>query len=311
MLTLLLIPFVVAAERGEPIVVGGGAAATAGVAVPRQGVTTDTGGLPQVEGDLGFRSGSLSGRIDLDLAILLVDGHPTPVTLVPENAWIAVGGSDVSLAAGSFVGPWRIESVDPWDSALTSRSALSRHALPQAIAGGDLGWRGENGGIDVVGGVDLGAGIDLLAAPAAWAPGAPVLLGAYGHLDGKIFAAGAGGFWRPEARTGAISVDGRLDLAVVRADAQVVFGVKAPSGVALSAEVMPEFVLTPTARLEWYGQTPGGALGLAVRPVPFVRIAAEGALSDGLPQAWLSAEVFTPTTSRRKGVGGDVVDLGG
>lgn len=297
-----------AQDRGaaEPVTAGAGLDASAGLQFPKADTTTNTGGVPQLEGDLGFDTGGFGGRVDLDLAVVLVDGKLVPVTLVPEQAWVRVRGGDVALAAGAFVSPWRRESVDPWDRGLTSVSMVSRHAVPTQLAGGSLAWVGKGGGVSAVAGVDLGTGVDLLAPPVTWAPEAPLVVGAEGHVGKENFQVGGGAFYRPAAKTGGIELDARFDARMVVLEGQGLLGLQAPSGVTVSAEVLPHFVVSPAARLEWYGQTPGGALGVAVRPLPFLRFAAEGTYTDGLPGVWIAADVFTPGTSRRAGKGGDV-----
>jgi hypothetical protein len=301
----LLIASALAAKRSDDVVAGGGIDATAGLAFPARDETTNTGGLPQVEGDLGFRTGALSGRIDLDLSVLLVNGHLVPVTLVPEQVWVRVTGGDVYLAAGDLVPPWRAESPDPWDRALTTVSMLSLHAVPREMAGGWLGWNGQQGGLSLLGGVDLGQGVDLLSPPAAWAPDAPFLVGAHGWLRDKGFQVGGGVYYRPETKIGGVEVDGQLDVDFVLLDAQAVAGIHAPTGASLSAELFPDLLVAPAARLEVYGKRGGGALGMVIRPVEFVRVGAEGAYIDGLPSVWVSADIFAPATSHRLGDGGN------
>ncbi len=303
------ISFALAADQGGgsgSVTAGAGLDASAGITFPAAGQTANQGGVPQLEGDLGFETGGFGGRVDLDLSVVLVDGKLVPITLLPEQAWVRVTGGDAYLGAGVFISPWRRESVDPWDRALTSVSMLSLHAVPTQLAGGSLGWAGDTGGISATAGVDLGRGVDLLAPASTWAPDAPLVVGVEGHFGKPNFQVGGGGYYRPALKTGGLELDARFDASVIVVEGQGVIGLAAPSGVTLAAEVLPHFMVSPTARLEWYGQTPGGALGVAVRPLPFIRLAAEGTYSDGLPGVWIAADIFTPQTSRRAGKGGDL-----
>lgn len=307
MFTLISLALAAEPDRGgDAVTAGAGLDASAGLTFPSAGKTTDQGGVPQLEGDLGFDTGGFGGRVDLDLSVFLVDGKLVPVTLIPEQAWVRVRGGDVFLGAGAFVSPWRRESVDPWDRGLTSVSMLSLHGVPTQLAGGSLGWTGKTGGLSATAGVDVGTGVDLLAPTATWAPAAPLVVGVEGHVGRENFQIAGGGFYRPTTRTGGLELDARFDASVVVVEGQGMIGIAAPSGATVAAEVLPHFVVSPTARLEWYGQTPGGALGVAVRPLPFIRLAAEGTYTDGLPGVWIAADVFTPNTSRRAGKGGDI-----
>jgi hypothetical protein len=116
---------------------------------------------------------------------------------------------------------------------------------------------------------------------------------------------GLGGLYRPTSHAGALEVDARGDAQVLSVEGQVLFGLGAPSGVMVAVEALPHLFVEPTARIDWYGGTPGGALGVAFRPAPFVRLAVEANYEDATPGVWVAADVFTPSTSRRSGDGGD------
>lgn len=309
LLSLLLaaaVPGAAAAPQKEsPLTVGGGIDAGAGASFP-DGSPDPRAGAPQIEGDLGVRSGAFAMRIDLDLAVEIDQAGLAPLALTPEQAWLRVGGPNLFLAAGDFVAPWRRESVDPWDRGLTSTSMLSRKGLPTNLAGATFGGGTDHAGAEALVALDLGQGVNLLAPPATWAPQAPALLGAYGSLGTEVVEVGLGGFYRPGPRTGGLTLDAAVTTAPVRIEAQALAGLDAPHGATIAAEVLPRFVISPTARLEWYADQPGGALGIAVRPAPFIRLAAEGAYADGAPAVWIAADVFTPGTSRRTGDGGEV-----
>lgn len=297
MLALLCTLAHASSSNAATVIVGGGIDAGAGLVFPGP---TEVVGVPQIEGDLGVRTGSFGMRIDLDLGVWAAGG-PEVVTLVPEQAWIRVGGEKLFLAAGDFVGPWRRESVDPWDRGLTSASMLARHGLPVNVAGATLGGGQESAGFEVIGGLDLGDGYDLLGGGSL---DGPVVLGAHGHFGSPVIRAGGGGFYRPAPGTGGLEVDLRVDAQSLVVEAELLAGIRASDGAMVAVEVLPHFLVSPTARIEVYAQQVGGALGVAVRPAPFARIAAEAAWSDGVGSAWIGADLFTPATSWRAGDGG-------
>lgn len=303
-----MVLLVLLAQAADPVRVGGGL--SAGVALTiEEGDPPVTGGGTAAEADLAVDTGGLLLRLDLDLRYALAQGPVHALSLAPENAWVGVRGGDVALATGVMVAPWRTESVDGWDRGLVTESPVSDVGLGGPLAGGALAWRSEAGGLLVVGAVDLGKGVSLLEPLGGQLAGAPAVAGARGELAHGGLTLGAGGAWRPARHDGMLEVDGRLELASLLAEGQVVLGVASPSGGRVGVEVLPGALCSPAARIDGYAGRLGGALGVTARPAPFVRVAVEAAWYEDRPQVALAVDGYTPTTSRRSGVGGDVRDL--
>lgn len=284
----------------------GGAVDVAMIATDAGEKLATSGGLRQAEGDLSATGGALAGRLDLDLGIVFTGERFVPVSLVPERAWLRAGGGDLWLAGGAIVAPWRAESVDPWDDLFADVSTLGQRGVPGQILGGAVGWTGKEGAVWGIGGVDAGTGVDLLDPPSQWLAVVPGIVGARARFEWEELSVGGGGWWRPGLKTAGLEVDAGLDLELAHIDAIAVVGLDAPSGGMVRAEFLPDFVVSPGLRVEYFGREPGGALAVSLRPTEFLKFAAQAGYADGGAVGYLEAAIFAVPTSGRGGDPGDV-----
>ncbi|MFN7143201.1 MAG: hypothetical protein ACK4YP_05450 [Myxococcota bacterium] len=275
------------------VVAGGGVDLVGGV-VHAPGAWA-TAGSATVEGDLLVREGAVEVDVDLDVWLR----SPNPILgvlgVVPEVLRVRGDVGPLWLGAGFAPAPWRVEAVDGWDTTLVTWSVEHRRALPGSVLAAEVGIGTPERGVVFLGGLDLGAGWNLLGDAAGQITRAPILTGVHGQVGGDGVTFGGGVFAWPDTPAVAGQLGTTLDFEDVRLAAQVTGGWNATFGGHVQAELFPDGVATPVARAELLETQPGGAVGVAVRPVRWMALKAEVAYADAAPQVWVEAALFGET----------------
>ncbi len=297
-----------------PVSVGGAVAVRPSYAPVTGGSSLDVPGLGgEVEGDLTFTKGIVSGRFDLDVqgtvlpTLGIVNAPPGfPVNIVrPEQAQIQVGG-DTWLARGGVLNANL--GLDDWDEWLNYLPTWGESfgPSPGRMAGAEVGRVFGDGGpeIDVGGGLDMDSVLPIAEASVDY--------------QGTNWTTDSGFAAYPTTGAYMIVASGTVSPAPVVTIALDGLAGIAPAGTAETAYAgltvdgvfLPQLCVQPTVRVEgqfdpsgFTGNAPWTAsIGGALEPTSWSKILVEGKLigspiaSDATPTPALYASfaVFRP-----------------
>lgn len=282
----------------------GGGVSLGAYATPDAAGTFASTTVSQAEADARFATGVVYGRLDLD--VHMDPASPAWDGQVPlEWAMLQVSPGTWFVRAGVTNPNIGLEDWDDWVNYLPTTSVLFDGASPGRLGGGEVGWTFSDGGqAFVFGGWDMdwaapsfGGGYaseqdawstwsGLVAQPTLdFGTGTPGLYGFFGALE--IYPADA--LW--------LTLDGGGG----------VMGGSPFAGAQLIANVLPEAVVQPVARVEGVfdpddmmgAPVATASVGARVQPLDWLRVAVEGkysvdpATENGLG-AFLTLDVWRP-----------------
>ena len=289
-----LLLFAAFAHAASPNVeLGGAVDLMAGVTVG-EGGAVGAFGLRQLEGDLRVGSPEFGFNTQLDIAATFSGDGIFLYSIAPERLAVEGGGKGWKLEGGVFPGYFRMESVDPWrrNGVVTS---LAAQRLPGAILGAGAQLGDNRGGVDLLLGAQPST-VDVFAfddGPVSL----PFIAGARGRIGIQPVRI-AGGAWFG-GNLGALGVGGMevgvdANLGVVCPYGEVVSDLREGHAGFLGADLFPDGVVTPGARVELDSQRGFGVgVGAAATLFDILRLKGEANYQAGNPGVYLEVALFS------------------
>lgn len=289
---MLLIPL--SAALAGNATVGGAIDLVAGVNLA-PGAAVGSFGLQQAEGDVLVGGKEFSFELQLDAAATLSGEGLFVYSLAPERLTVGGGGRGWRAWGGIFPGFFRLESVDPWRRQFVVASMASGH-VPGAVLGGGGEFGGPKASVAVLLGVQP-ATVDLFRVDDVGFGALPFIAGARGRVQvssvelagGAWFGGGLGGLG-----FGGLEVASVVDLGVVVPYGELVTDLSTSHAGHLGADLFPDGVVSPGARVELDSARGFGvAVGAASSLFEILRIKAEASYQAGAPGVYLEVAVHS------------------
>ncbi len=274
--------------------VGGAVDLVAGMNFQGQ-AAVGTFGLQQAEGDVKVGGPALNFEAQLDVAATLSGDGLFVYSLAPERLQVAGEGAGWRAWGGVFPAFFRLESVDPWRRQFVVGAMATAHT-PGAMLGGAAELGGPKGGVSLLLGVQP-ATVDIFRFDEVGLGPLPFLAGARGRVmvntvelaGGAWFGGGLGGLG-----FGGLEVATVADLGVVVPYGEVVTDLAASHAGFVGADLFPDAVVSPGARVELDSVRGFGvAVGAASSLFEILRIKAEASYQAGAPGLYLEVAVHS------------------
>jgi hypothetical protein len=293
-LSLLFTLLLATARAAAPNVeVGGAIDLIAGVTAGDNGAVGALG-LQQAEGDIRVGTEEFAFATELDIAATFSGEGIFLYSIAPERLAVEGGGQGWRLEGGIFPAYFRMESVDPW-RANGVVASLASARLPGQVLGAGAQLGDNRGGVDLLLGalpstvdvfrIDDGpVSLPFIAAARGRVGFESVRLAGGAWFGGNLGALGFGGL--------EVGVD--ANLGVVSPYGELVSDLREGHAGFLGADLFPDGVVTPGARVELDSQRGFGVgVGAACTLFEILRLKAEANYQAGNPGLYLEVAVFS------------------